>query len=115
MCSVFKNRKNPAAKENYPSAPIQQSAYCGEWGQWRSINTAYIRQLPWYQDKKTQHSEEVRNKLKKISEIKSLNNTKLAQCHKQLSEFGKDAKYWSSSVSNNETQTIKIIRQFIQI
>ena len=29
---VVKNRKNPAAKGSYPSAHIQQSSCCGEWG-----------------------------------------------------------------------------------
>ena len=29
---VDKNHKNPAAKGNYPSAPIHRSMYCGQWG-----------------------------------------------------------------------------------
>ena len=52
--SVVKNRKNPAEKGNYPSAPIQQSVFCGEWGHWRCM---HIVQPPWYQDKKTQQAE----------------------------------------------------------
>ena len=31
MGSVDKNHKIPQRKGNYPSAPIQQSAYCGQW------------------------------------------------------------------------------------
>ena len=30
--SVDQKPYNPAAKGNYPSAPIQQSAHCGQWG-----------------------------------------------------------------------------------